>query len=120
MEKQLAIVLDFGGQYSHLIARRVRELGVYCEVMPFTKSVEQLVKMGPLGIILTGGPNSVYAEGSPLCSPELFEAGIPILGICYGAQLTAYLNGGSVTTPVKGEYGGITLNISDTGSPLLN
>jgi len=119
MEKQLAIVLDFGGQYSHLIARRVRELGVYCEVMPFTKSVEKLTEMNPLGIILTGGPNSVYAEGSPLCSPELFESGIPILGICYGAQLTAHLNGGSVSTPAKGEYGGVTLNISDTGSPLL-
>ncbi len=119
MEKQLAIVLDFGGQYSHLIARRVRELGVYCEVMPYTKTVEQLTKKSPLGIILTGGPKSVYAEGSPLCSPELFETGIPILGICYGAQLTAHLNGGSVVKPVRGEYGGVTLHISNTSSALF-
>ncbi len=119
MEKQLAIVLDFGGQYSHLIARRVRELGVYCEVIPYTKPIEYLLEKEPLGIILTGGPNSVYAPGSPLCSTELFSAGVPILGICYGAQLMAHLNGGVVSTPANGEYGGVTLNITEPSSPLF-
>lgn len=120
MEKQLAIVLDFGGQYSHLIARRVRELGVYCEVIPYTKPIEYLLEKKPLGIIMTGGPNSVYAKGSPLCSADLFNAGVPILGICYGAQLMAHLNGGTVSTPVNGEYGGVTLNISEQTSPLFD
>ena len=120
MKKQLAIVLDFGGPYSHLIARKVRELGVYCEVMPSTKTVEYLKNKKPLGIILTGGSSSVYAEGSPLCAAELFKAGIPILGIGYGAHLMAHLNDGAVSRPDKSEQGKITLNISSTSSPLLN
>ncbi len=107
MENQLVTVLDFGGQYSHLIARRVRECGVYCEVKPYTVSLDDLAARKPLGIILTGGPNSVYENTSPLCDRKLFDMGIPILGICYGAQLMTYLNDGTVSKAVKGEYGGV-------------
>lgn len=106
---QIAIILDFGGQYSHLIARRVRECGVYCEVMPYTTPMAELLSKKPGAIILTGGPNSVYADAAPACSEELFEQKIPILGICYGAQLIACLQGGEVSTAPAGEYGKVTL-----------
>ena len=96
MEKELIIVLDFGGQYNQLIARRVRECNVYCEVHPYTMELQKIKEMKPKGIIFTGGPNSVYAEESPRCSKEIFELGIPILGICYGFQVISYLLGGSV------------------------
>jgi GMP synthase (glutamine-hydrolysing) len=119
MENQLAVVLDFGGQYSHLIARKVRECGVYCEVKPYTTSISDLAKLNPMGIILTGGPKSVYVGGSPLYDSSLFELGVPILGICYGAQLTAHLNSGKVIKAKKAEFGGVTLNICDTCSLLL-
>lgn len=105
MNKEMVIVLDFGGQYNQLIARRVRECNVYCEVHPYSMSLEKLKEMNPKGIIFTGGPNSVYGEGSPRCSKEIFEMGIPILGICYGSQLMAYLLGGSVKTAPVSEYG---------------
>ncbi len=105
MEKEMVIVLDFGGQYNQLIARRVRECHVYCEVHPCTISLEQIKEMNPKGIIFTGGPNSVYAETSPRYSAEIFELGIPILGICYGSQLMSYLLGGSVKTAPVSEYG---------------
>lgn len=105
MKHELIIVLDFGGQYNQLIARRVRECGVYCEVHPYTISIDQLKAKNPKGIILTGGPNSVYDEKSPHISKELFEMGIPILGICYGAQLMAYTLGGEVATAPVSEYG---------------
>ena len=82
MEKELVIVLDFGGQYNQLIARRVRECNVYCEVHPYTMPIEKIKEMNPKGIILTGGPNSVYDEKSPHYDPALFSLGIPILGIC--------------------------------------
>lgn len=120
MNNQLIIVLDFGGQYSHLIARRVRECGVYCEVKPYTTPVEKLAELKPLGFILTGGPKSVYGEGSPLCSASLFDLGIPVLGICYGAQLAAYLNGGKVEKAARGEYGGVQLTITAPESPILS
>ncbi|NLX92256.1 MAG: glutamine-hydrolyzing GMP synthase [Clostridiales bacterium] len=120
MKKQLAIVLDFGSPYSHLIARRVREHGVYCEVVPSTKPTEYLIEKEPLGIILTGGTSSVLASGSPLCSAELFNAGIPILGIGYGAHLMAHLNGGVVSASAKSECGEVTLNIAKPTSPLFN
>lgn len=110
---QLAIVLDFGGQYSHLIARRVRECGVYCEVLPFTTPIEQLLEKKPKAIIFTGGPNSVYDEASPHYSAEILDAGIPILGICYGAQLIAWMAGGEVKTAPTGEYGRVQFTISD-------
>lgn len=105
MDRELVIVLDFGGQYNQLIARRVRECNVYCEVHPCTLSLDRIREMNPKGIIFTGGPNSVYGEDSPRCPKEIFELGIPILGICYGSQLMAYLLGGSVKTAPVSEYG---------------
>ena len=96
MAHELVIVLDFGGQYNQLIARRVRECNVYCEVKPYTTPLEQLKAMNPIGIIFTGGPNSVYLEESPHISKEIFEWGVPILGICYGCQLMAHTLGGQV------------------------
>ena len=105
MEKELVIVLDFGGQYNQLIARRVRECNVYCEVHPYTMGIDKIREMNPKGIIFTGGPNSVYEEESPRCEKELLEMGIPILGICYGAQLMSYLLGGEVAPAPISEYG---------------
>ena len=105
MDRELVLVLDFGGQYNQLIARRVRECDVYCEVHPCTLSLDEIKRMAPRGIIFTGGPNSVYGEDSPRCSMEMFELGIPILGICYGSQLMAYMLGGSVKTAPVSEYG---------------
>ncbi|MDR0531359.1 MAG: glutamine-hydrolyzing GMP synthase [Oscillospiraceae bacterium] len=109
--QQLIIVLDFGGQYSHLIARRVRDLGVYCEVKSYATPVETLREMKPAGIILTGGPNSVYLDTSPRCSAAVLELGVPVLGICYGAQLMAYLAGGEVAPAPRGEYGRVALEV---------
>ncbi|WP_031476653.1 glutamine-hydrolyzing GMP synthase [Agathobaculum desmolans] len=94
---QLILVLDFGGQYNQLIARRVREHNVYCEVKPYQTTIEEIRAMDPIGIIFTGGPNSVYDEKSPKCDPAVFELGIPVLGICYGCQLMAHTLGGEVT-----------------------
>ena len=105
MEREMIIVLDFGGQYNQLIARRVRECNVYCEVHPYTLGLDKIREMNPKGIIFTGGPNSVYKEDSPHCEKEIFEMGIPILGICYGSQLMAYTLGGSVATAPVSEYG---------------
>ena len=105
MNKELVLVLDFGGQYNQLIARRVRECNVYCEVHPYNLSIEKIREMNPKGIIFTGGPNSVYGEDSPLCDKAIFELGIPVLGICYGSQLMAHVLGGSVATAPVSEYG---------------
>lgn len=105
MEKELVIVLDFGGQYNQLIARRVRECNVYCEVKPYTITLDEIKKLNPKGIIFTGGPNSVYDEESPRYGSEIYDLGIPILGICYGSQLMAYSLGGSVKTAPVSEYG---------------
>lgn len=105
MEKELVIVLDFGGQYNQLIARRVRECNVYCEVHPYTMGIDKIKELAPKGIIFTGGPNSVYKEESPRCEKELLEMGIPILGICYGSQLISYLLEGEVATAPVSEYG---------------
>lgn len=105
MEREMIIVLDFGGQYNQLIARRVRECSVYAEVHPHTLDIEKIKAMNPKGIIFTGGPNSVYGEDSPRYSTEIFDLGIPILGICYGSQLMAYLLGGKVETAPVSEYG---------------
>jgi GMP synthase (glutamine-hydrolysing) len=103
--KELVLILDFGGQYNQLIARRVREAKVYCEVVPYDISVEQVKAKNPKGIIFTGGPASVYEEGAPKCDKEILELGIPILGICYGAQLMSYMLGGKVARAEKREYG---------------
>ena len=108
MSHQMIIVLDFGGQYNQLIARRVRECGVYCEVKPYTTPLEELKKMEPIGFIFTGGPNSVYLETSPHVDPAIFELGVPVLGICYGCQLMAHTLGGRVTAAQEDsarEYG---------------
>lgn len=108
MAHQIVIVLDFGGQYNQLIARRVRECGVYCEVKPYTTPLEELKAMRPIGFIFTGGPNSVYLEDSPQVDPGLFQMGVPLLGICYGCQLMAYVLGGRVVPAQSGsarEYG---------------
>ena len=108
MSKQSIIVLDFGGQYNQLIARRVRECNVYCEVKPYTMSLEDIRAFDPMGIIFTGGPNSVYDEKSPQVDPAIFELGVPVLGICYGCQLIAHNLGGRVTAATDDsarEYG---------------
>ena len=94
---QEVIVLDFGGQYNQLIARRVRECNVYCEVKPYTTPLSDIRALNPIGIIFTGGPNSVYDPASPQVDPAIFTLGIPILGICYGCQLLAHNLGGRVT-----------------------
>ena len=116
MEKEMVIVLDFGGQYNQLIARRVRECNVYCEVHPYSMSLEKIKELNPKGIIFTGGPNSVYGEDSPKCSKKIFELGIPILGICYGSQLLAYLLGGSVKTAPVSEYGKTEVEVDQTSA----
>jgi len=112
INRELILVVDFGGQYNQLIARRVRENNVYCEIVPYTLSVEKIKSMNPKGIIFTGGPNSVYGEGVPKVEKEIFELGIPILGICYGVQLMAQMLGGEVKTPDVREYGKIEVNLS--------
>jgi len=101
---QTVIILDFGGQYNQLIARRVRELNVYCELLPFSTPIEKIKAKNPIGIILTGGPNSVYLQDAPFVEKELFEMDVPVLGICYGSQLMAHVLGGRVTSGKK-EYG---------------
>lgn len=111
MKKELVLVLDFGGQYNQLIARRVRECNVYCEVHPYKLSVEKIREMNPKGIIFTGGPNSVYGEDSPLCDKAIFEMGIPVLGICYGSQLMSHVLGGKVATAPVSEYGKTEVNV---------
>jgi len=105
MSNQLVLVLDFGGQYNQLIARRVRDLGVYCEVIPYRTSIDEIKSRNPIGIIFTGGPNSVYADNAPKIDSAIFDLGIPVLGLCYGVQLMAYLLGGSVKSPDSREYG---------------
>lgn len=105
MKRELVIVLDFGGQYNQLVARRVRECNVYCEIYSYKTDIEKIKAMNPKGIILTGGPNSCYEPDSPTYSKELFELGIPVLGLCYGAQLMMHVLGGKVARPKAGEYG---------------
>lgn len=118
MNQEKIIVLDFGGQYNQLIARRVRECNVYCEVYPYSLEIEKIREMNPKGIIFTGGPNSVYAEDSPVCTKEMLELGIPILGICYGTQVIAHVLGGKVTTAPVSEYGHTEVQV-DTTSKLF-
>lgn len=105
MEHQLVLVLDFGGQYNQLIARRVRECGVYCEVHPYNMSFDKIRELNPVGIIFTGGPNSVYDEKAPHCDSRVFELGVPVLGICYGIHMMAYSLGGKVAGTGGREYG---------------
>lgn len=114
MDNQLVIVLDFGGQYNQLIARRVRECNVYCEVIPYTAGIEKIRDKNPVGIIFTGGPNSVYDPKSPTCTKEYFELGIPVLGICYGSQLMCHVMGGTVKSAEVSEYGKTDLKVNTT------
>ena len=118
MNREMIIVLDFGGQYNQLIARRVRECSVYCEVHPYDMSLEKIKEMNPKGIIFTGGPDVVFEDGAPRCSKEIFELGIPVLGICYGAQLMSYLLDGVVKKAVVSEYGHTEVDV-DTSSKLF-
>ena len=105
MNRETVIVIDFGGQYNQLVARRVRECNVYCEIYSYKTDIEKIKEMNPKGIILTGGPNSCYEEGAPTYTKELFELGIPVLGLCYGAQLMQHILGGKVERAEVQEYG---------------
>ena len=96
-QKEMVVVVDFGGQYNQLIARRVRENNVYCEVYPYNKALEKIKELQPKGIIFTGGPASVYEDNAPKMEAEVFELGIPVLGMCYGMQFMAHTLGGHVT-----------------------
>lgn len=118
VKHQTIVVLDFGGQYNQLIARRVRECAVYCEVLPYHTPLYKILCREPIGIIFTGGPNSIYLDGSPRPDPAIFEQNIPILGICYGIHAMAYSLGGHVTSPDSREYGKITTYF-DIDSPLF-
>lgn len=119
MAHQTIIVLDFGSQYTQLIARRLRELSVYSEILPFNTPLHELQKHRPAGIILSGGPSSVSDAGAPQCAPELFEAGVPTLGICYGMQIMTAALGGRVARAPEREYGHATVTVSGSG-PLLS
>ena len=109
-EQELILVLDFGSQYNQLITRRIREMGVYSELHDHEISIEEIKRMNPKGIILSGGPNSVYEENSFTIDPEIYNLGIPILGICYGMQLTTKLLGGKVERANEREYGKAVIN----------
>lgn len=118
MDKELVLVIDFGGQYNQLVARRIRECNVYCEIYSYKTDLEKIKAMKPRGIILTGGPSSCYEEGAASCSPELFALGIPVLGLCYGAQLMAQVLGGRVARASAREYGKTEVDV-DTSSRLF-
>ena len=116
---EVILVLDFGGQYNQLIARRVRELGVFSEMIPYNTSLAKILSRSPKGIIFSGGPASVYSDNAPVCDPELLRAGIPILGICYGMQLMSFLLGGQVKPAQQREYGKVEMEIKEGGDPLF-
>ena len=120
LNRQMLIILDFGSQYSELIARRIRETQVYSEVLSYRTTAEQIRQLNPKGIILSGGPNSVYDDGAPQCDPELWNLGIPVLGVCYGMQLMAKQLGGVVERADRGEYGKASLYIDDPTDLLTN
>jgi len=112
--EELVLILDFGGQYTQLIARRVRECNVYCEIVPFDTPVAEVVARSPKALILSGGPASVYEPGAPACDPEIYNASLPILGICYGTQLMAHQLGGNVSPGENREYGKTQLDVLDS------
>ena len=114
--KELILILDFGGQYNQLIARRVRECNVYSEVVPYNITLEKIKEKNPKGIIFTGGPSSVYGENSPKCADGIFDLGIPILGICYGMQLMTHVLGGKVSHADTREYGETTVSIDNSSN----
>ena len=119
MKRELVIVIDFGGQYNQLVARRVRECHVYCEIYSYKTDLAKIKEMKPKGNILTGGPNSCYEENSPTCSKELFELGIPVLGLCYGAQLMQHVLGGKVARADVREYGKTEVLVDKTSSKIF-
>jgi GMP synthase (glutamine-hydrolysing) len=119
MKRDLVLVVDFGGQYNQLIARRVRECGVYCEIIPYDYTMDKIKAKDPKGIIFTGGANSVYGEDTPTIDKEIFKLGVPILGICYGDQLMAHLLGGKVSTAPVREYGKTNITL-DKSSKLFD
>ncbi len=120
LDRQIIVILDFGSQYSELIARRIRETQVYSEVLSYRTTAEQLRELQPKGIILSGGPSSVYDEFAPHCDPEIWQMGVPVLGVCYGMQLMVQQLGGSVVKAERGEYGKASLRITDPTDLLTN
>ena len=114
MQQETVIVIDFGGQYNQLVARRVRECNVYCEIYSYKTDLQKIREMHPKGIILTGGPSSCYHEGAASCSPELFSMGVPVLGLCYGAQLMQHVLGGEVKRAQNREYGKTELKVDNS------
>lgn len=120
LDRQMIVILDFGSQYSELIARRIRETQVYSEVLSYRTSVAQLQQLNPAGIILSGGPNSVYDPGAPQCDPGIWQLGVPVMGVCYGMQLMVQQLGGGVERAERGEYGKASLIIDDPTDLLTN
>ena len=120
MKRETVIVIDFGGQYNQLVARRVRECNVYCEIYSYKTSIDVIKAMNPKGIILTGGPNSCYEEGAPTYTKELFELGIPVLGLCYGAQLMMHVLGGKVEKAPVREYGKTEVHVDKSSVLFAN
>ena len=119
MEKELVVVIDFGGQYNQLVARRVRECNVYCEIYSYKTDLNKIKAMNPKGIILTGGPASCYEPGAATCSEDLFHLGVPVLGLCYGAQLMTHVLGGKVERAAVREYGKTEVKV-DCSSKLFS
>jgi GMP synthase (glutamine-hydrolysing) len=120
LDRQMIVILDFGSQYSELIARRIRETQVYSEVLSYRTTAEQLRQLNPRGIIFSGGPSSVYDKGAPHCDPEIWNLGVPVLGVCYGMQLMVQQLGGTVERTDLGEYGKANLSIDDPTDLLTN
>ena len=120
MTEAVVLVVDFGAQYAQLIARRVREAGVYSEIVPHTMPVEELLARRPAAVVLSGGPSSVYAEGAPSVDPALFSAGVPTFGICYGFQAQALAMGGTVERTGLAEFGRTKLQVSEPGAVLFH
>jgi GMP synthase (glutamine-hydrolysing) len=120
LDRQMIVILDFGSQYSELIARRIRETQVYSEVLSYRTTVEQLTQLNPAGIILSGGPSSVYDDRAPQCDPAIWQLGIPVMGVCYGMQLMVQQLGGTVERAERGEYGKASLAIDDPTDLLTN
>ena len=120
LKSQIIVILDFGSQYSELIARRIRETQVYSEVLSYRTTAEQLRQINPKGIILSGGPSSVYDTGAPQCDPDIWQLGVPVLGVCYGMQLMVKQLGGTVERSKRAEYGKASLFIDDPTDLLTN
>lgn len=110
---EIVVVLDFGGQYNQLIARRIRDLGVYSELLPYNTPVDRIRDLNPKGIVFSGGPSSVYADNSPMVDPEIYELGVPVLGICYGMQMMSHQLRGKVERASRREYGKAVVRFRD-------